>query len=38
VNLHCLDGMPRTVWLSVAGGVSVASVCVHVLPELDAGR
>lgn len=29
-----LAGRPRSVWLSVAGGVSVAYVFVHVLPEL----
>jgi hypothetical protein len=38
VKLRFLDGMPRSVWLSVAGGVSVAYVFVHVLPELDAGQ
>ncbi len=29
-----LDGTPRSVWLSIAGGVSVAYVFVHLLPEL----
>lgn len=33
-RLHFLDGSPRSVWLSVAGGVSVAYVFVHLLPEL----
>ena len=30
--------IPRSYWLSGAGGVSVAYVFVHVLPELDAGQ
>ena len=29
-----LGGTPRSVWLSAAGGVSVAYVFVHILPEL----
>jgi hypothetical protein len=29
-----LEGTPRSVWLSVAGGVSVAYVFVHLFPEL----
>lgn len=29
-----LDRTPRSIWLSVAGGVSVAYVFVHLLPEL----
>lgn len=29
-----LSGLPRSVWLSGAGGVSVAYVFVHILPEL----
>jgi hypothetical protein len=29
---------PRNVWLSLAGGVSVAYVFLHVLPELSAGQ
>lgn len=41
VLIHCgigrlrfLGGTPRSVWLSGAGGVSVAYVFVHLLPEL----
>lgn len=37
-SLRFLDGPPRSVWLSVAGGVSVAYVFVHFLPELAAGQ
>ena len=29
-----LDRTPRSIWLSIAGGVSVAYVFVHLLPEL----
>ena len=29
-----LQGVPRSVWLSAAGGVAVAYVFVHILPEL----
>ena len=29
-----LEGTPRSVWLSIAGGVSVAYVFVHLLPDL----
>jgi len=36
--LHVLRGTPRSVWLSLAGGVSVAYVFVHLLPELAAGE
>ena len=36
--LHVLRGTPRSVWLSLAGGVSVAYVFVHLLPELAAGQ
>ena len=35
--LRFLDGIPRSRWLSAAGGVSVAYVCLHLLPELDEG-
>ena len=35
-SLKFLEGTPRTVWLSVAGGVSVAYVFVQFLPELAA--
>ena len=37
-RLGFLDVVPRSRWLSGAGGVSVAYVFVHVLPELSAGR
>ncbi len=33
-----LEGTPRSIWLSVAGGVSVAYVFVHLLPELAEGQ
>lgn len=33
-RLRFLDGVPRSRWLSVAGGISVAYVVVHLLPEL----
>ena len=36
--LRFLEGTPRSVWLSVAGGVSVAYVFVHLMPELAAGE
>ena len=29
---------PRSRWLSLAGGASVAYVFVHILPELEKGR
>jgi len=32
--MRFLDGVPRSRWLSAAGGVSVAYVLVHLLPEL----
>ena len=34
VRLRFLNRAPRSIWLSVAGGVSVAYVFVHLLPEL----
>ncbi len=37
-RLRFLEGTPRSVWLSVAGGVSVAYVFVHLLPELAEGQ
>ncbi len=37
-SLRFLSGTPRSAWLSVAGGVSVAYVFVHLLPELAAGE
>jgi hypothetical protein len=36
--LRFLGGTPRSAWLSAAGGVSVAYVFVHLLPELAAGQ
>ena len=33
-RLRFLDVIPRSRWLSVAGGISVAYVVVHLLPEL----
>lgn len=33
-RIHSLHGIPRSVWLSFAGGTSVAFVFVHLLPEL----
>jgi hypothetical protein len=35
-NLRFLDTIPRSRWLSVAGGVSVAFVMLHLLPQLHA--
>ena len=35
-RLSFLDRIPRSRWLSAAGGVSVAYVFVHLLPELSA--
>lgn len=37
-SLKFLAGTPRSAWLSLAGGVSVAYVFVHLLPELAAGQ
>ncbi|MFB6119576.1 MAG: hypothetical protein ABEJ68_00490 [Halobacteriaceae archaeon] len=34
-RLRVLDRQPRSRWLSVSGGVSVAYVFVHVLPEIS---
>ncbi|MEW6296616.1 MAG: hypothetical protein AB1671_02600 [Thermodesulfobacteriota bacterium] len=34
-KLRFLGGIPRSRWLSMAGGVSVAYVFVHLLPELS---
>lgn len=33
-RLRFLDGLPRSRWLSIAGGISVAYIVVHLLPEL----
>ncbi len=37
-RLRFLDGTPRSIWLSIAGGISVAYVFVHLLPELSEGQ
>ena len=37
-KLRFLEGNPRSAWLSIAGGVSVAYVFVHLLPELGEGQ
>ncbi|MBO0349382.1 hypothetical protein J0895_09740 [Phormidium pseudopriestleyi FRX01] len=37
-NLRVLETIPRSRWLSVAGGVSVAYVFIHIFPELSAGQ
>jgi hypothetical protein len=37
-RLHLLDRTPRSVWLSAAGGISVAYVFLHLLPELARGQ
>ncbi len=37
-RLRFLDAVPRSRWLSAAGGVSVAYVVVHLLPELARGQ
>ncbi len=33
-SMRFLAGTPRSVWLSIAGGVSVAYVFIHLLPDL----
>jgi hypothetical protein len=37
-KLRFLAVIPRSRWLSFAGGISVAYVFVHLLPELSAGQ
>ncbi|MBA3588755.1 hypothetical protein [Methylibium sp.] len=37
-RLSVLSGTPRSRWLSIAGGVSVAYVFLHLLPELSEGQ
>lgn len=37
-RLRFLETIPRSRWLSLASGVSVAYVFVHLLPELDAAQ
>jgi hypothetical protein len=36
--LRFLSGTPRSIWLSIFGGISVAYVFVHLLPELAEGQ
>jgi hypothetical protein len=36
--MRFLSGTPRSAWLSIAGGVAVAYVFVHLLPELAAAQ
>ena len=33
-RLRFLEGIPRSVWLSIAGGVSVSYIFLHLLPEI----
>lgn len=37
-RLSVLAGLPRSVWLSAAGGVSVAYIFLHLFPELSEGQ
>ncbi|MBC5775304.1 hypothetical protein H8S95_14590 [Pontibacter sp. KCTC 32443] len=37
-RLRFLAGVPRSIWLSAAGGVSVAYVFLHLFPELSKGQ
>ena len=37
-QLRFLGGVPRSIWLSAAGGVSVAYVFLHLFPELGEGQ
>ncbi|MDP9071468.1 MAG: hypothetical protein M3N68_09345, partial [Actinomycetota bacterium] len=37
-KLRFLEGVPRSRWLSLAGGISVSYVFVHLLPELQEGQ
>lgn len=37
-KLKFLDGVPRSIWLSAAGGVSVAYVFLQLFPELQEGQ
>ncbi|TFW09769.1 hypothetical protein E4K72_04335, partial [Oxalobacteraceae bacterium OM1] len=37
-RLKFLEGTPRSIWLSAAGGISVAYVFIHLLPELAEGQ
>ena len=37
-RLRFMDGVPRSRWLSAAGGISLAYVFLHLLPELAEGQ
>lgn len=37
-KLRFLEGTPRSMWLSAAGGISVSYVFLHLLPELARGQ
>ncbi|MDX1654796.1 MAG: hypothetical protein R3310_06250, partial [Candidatus Competibacteraceae bacterium] len=37
-KLRFLEGIPRSRWLSLAGGASIAYVFLHLLPELATGQ
>ena len=37
-RLSFLSGIPRSIWLSAAGGVSVAYIFLHLFPELNKGQ
>ena len=37
-RLRFLNGTPQSIWLSAAGGISVAYAFVHLLPELAEGQ
>lgn len=37
-RLKFLEGTPRSIWLSAAGGISLAYVFLHLLPELAEGQ
>ena len=37
-RLRFLEDTPRSIWLSIAGGISVAYVFIHLLPELAEGQ
>ena len=37
-KLRFLEGIPRSIWLSIAGGISVAYVFIHIFPELEAAQ
>ena len=37
-RLKFLDGTPRSRWLSAAGGISLAYVFLHFMPELAHGQ